>query len=437
MTPKTKIQHEVVRLSKGLPKISPAQTDWAIKNIFNKEAIVCKKRAWCTCCGKTFDYDETSELSLNLIGDDVICPHCGEPLKAISSRKRKVDERWYYTILTTCKGYQVTRNFMARKYIRQGMTPVYELIEVVQNWLHPNGKEEVIARAVNAMSMYYDAWNFSSRLELRNNKHLLYTGGNNKYHIDPAGLYPRKRVLKILRRNGFSGELCGIPVSQLMKMLINDNEAETLYKTGQYALLFWKWKYGMTLNARAHAIRIANRNRYIVKDASMWLDYLDLLTHFGYDTHNAHYVCPTDLKHEHDKLLARKRRQEAAKRAEERRLEAAKWEEEYKRSKGAFFGICFGNEHIIISVITSVADMAEEGLVMHHCVYENGYYKKPHSLILTARDADGNRLETIEISLKTFQVVQSRSKCNGTSKYHSEILSLINQNINLIKAKAA
>ena len=61
-------------------------------------------------------------------------------------------------------------------------------------------------------------------------------------------------------------------------------------------------------------------------------------------------------------------------------------EEMYSRHKSRFFGICFGDDNILISVITSVADMYAEGEAMHHCVYTNGYYKKPDSLILSARD---------------------------------------------------
>jgi len=38
----------------------------------------------------------------------------------------------------------------------------------------------------------------------------------------------------------------------------------------------------------------------------MWKDYIDLLRYFGKDTNNPKYVCPTDLKTEHDILVAKK-----------------------------------------------------------------------------------------------------------------------------------
>lgn len=104
-----------------------------------------------------------------------------------------------------------------------------------------------------------------------------------------------------------------------------------------------------------------------------------------------------------------------------------------KKEKGRFFGIYFGNEHIVITVVQSVAEMAEEGKAMHHCVYDMGYYKKKESLILSAKAMNGKRIETIELNLKTFKVVQSRGVCNSNTPMHDEIISLINNNINLIK----
>ena len=89
---------------------------------------------------------------------------------------------------------------------------------------------------------------------------------------------------------------------------------------------------------------------------------------------------------------------------------------------------------MVITVIQSVADMEDEGSKMHHCVFAMGYYKRKDSLILTARSAaDGKRIETIEVSLKTFKVVQSRGMQNSNTPYHDEIINLVNSNINLIK----
>ena len=81
--------------------------------------------------------------------------------------------------------------------------------------------------------------------------------------------------------------------------------------------------------------------------------------------------------------------------------------------------------------------MQEEGDFMHHCVATNEYYKKKDSLIMSAVDECGNRLETIEISLKTMKVVQCFGMYNKTTDRHQEILDVINGNMKeVIKANS-
>lgn len=69
---------------------------------------------------------------------------------------------------------------------------------------------------------------------------------------------------------------------------------------------------------------------------------------------------------------------------------------------------------------------------MHHCCYECGYYKKKQSLVLSARIED-RRIETVEVSLKSFKVVQSRGVCNENTEYHDRIISLVEKNMNRIR----
>lgn len=73
---------------------------------------------------------------------------------------------------------------------------------------------------------------------------------------------------------------------------------------------------------------------------------------------------------------------------------------------------------------------------MHHCVFSNEYYSRPDSLILSARIAN-KRIETVELSLNTLKVVQSRGTCNSITPYHNRIIRLIEQNINEIKRRQA
>ena len=94
--------------------------------------------------------------------------------------------------------------------------------------------------------------------------------------------------------------------------------------------------------------------------------------------------------------------------------------------------VTYGADAICVKVIESVEEMAEEGRTMHHCV--GGYHKRKDSLILSAT-IDGKRIETIEVSLKTFEVVQCRGVCNENSEYHDRIIALVNKNANLIRQR--
>lgn len=214
-----------------------------------------------------------------------------------------------------------------------------------------------------------------------------------------------------------------------------------LLKTGQYDLLRYTHKRGGL--SYPWAINICNRNGYIVKDASMWQDYLGFLDYFHLDTHNAKYVCPRNLKAEHDRLYKKKQAIESKLRRERDRVAAMKAEQRrkeqilefYKRME-KFFGMIITDGTITIRPLESVTQFYQEGKKMHHCVYTGGYYNREDCLILSARIGE-KRIETIEVSLKTFQVIQSRSVSNGMSEYHNEILNLVNSNMSLIRKKLA
>lgn len=73
---------------------------------------------------------------------------------------------------------------------------------------------------------------------------------------------------------------------------------------------------------------------------------------------------------------------------------------------------------------------------MHHCVYECSYFARNDSIVLSARK-DGKRLETIEVNLNTFKIVQSRGTCNEDSKYHNQIIHIVEKNMAEIIRRAA
>lgn len=433
MKPRNEHERRVVALSAKLPGITDKARRWAKEHCFEKIGHWCKGEVWCSHCGAIIPHKD-SPLGVAIGAAEITCPICGMKLTLRASRKKKLSDRMYFTVMARVDEFQVLRHYIVSRYMKRDGLPWYNVDEAVQVWMTEQGRETIIARPCRPMMGYYDVWDFSKPMEVRDPRNTNGYGAD-KYDIDGV-IYPWGGVLPILRRNGYRGNVGRLSPRELFKMLLKDNEAEMLLKTGQMDLLYLKWKRSYRMTPYAHAIKIANRNKYFVRDAAMWIDYMELLDHFGLDTHNAHYVCPKDLKGAHDRLLARKRKEEAKRRAEERIREAARWEAEYREKKGIYFGIVFGNEHITVSVVQSVADMAEEGAKMRHCVYEMGYYKRDDSLILSARDHDGNRIETVEVSLKTYDVVQSRGVCNSATEWHNEIVNLVRSNMHLIRGVA-
>ena len=67
-------------------------------------------------------------------------------------------------------------------------------------------------------------------------------------------------------------------------------------------------------------------------------------------------------------------------------------------------------------------------------MFANRYYDRKDSLILSARsNKDHTPVETIEIDLKSFRILQSRGNFNQDSPFHEEILSLVNDNMGEIR----
>ena len=109
-------------------------------------------------------------------------------------------------------------------------------------------------------------------------------------------------------------------------------------------------------------------------------------------------------------------------------LRAKAKEADFYREKSRFFGIVISDNDIEISVLDSLEAFQAEGSSLHHCVFQCEYYAKTDSVILSAHDRQGNRIETVEFSLSQGKVVQSRGQCNSNTEYHDRIIGLVNAN---------
>lgn len=419
MKPRNKFEKAVLAQSKKLRPITPIQINWAFRNCVEHYAHrLPKGRTTCMDCGHSWVMTEQTE--------HCTCPECGASLKVCLTYQRKVRQKQYFTTLTTSGEYQVLRMFLLVVGMEKGVNAKSYALEIGQYWWNEQGRKAVVA-IPRTLGCYIDTFSFASPFAIRND--------NEAYrHISYSPIYPRYKVLSTLRRNGFNGNFHDIVPTKLIPALLSDSRAETLLKAGQYPMLRHYIRSSFDIERYWASVKICIRNGYTISDGSMWRDTIDLLRHFGKDTNSPKYVCPSDLKAEHDRLMHKRNKEIERKKLEERIRQAKKHEKAYRKLKGIFFGIAFTDGTLQVRVLESVAEFAAEGTELHHCVFSNSYFLEKNSLILSAT-IDGKRIETIEVSLKTFEVVQCRGVCNENSEYHDRIIALVNKNANLIRQR--
>jgi ribosomal protein L37AE/L43A len=430
MKPKNKFQQQIVEASKTLPSITQQQIQWGYDNAIEYAGRRTEKGIiTCTKCGHSWQ----GAGHLVSVLTDCTCPNCKSKLAVETTKKRVFNGKYYMTVITTHKGFQVVRSVMLSCTAKIGKQTKRFHSEVMQRWIAPNGKYATLAILRQTMgTCYYDSWIFNTPLELRNEN------SNNQYcmnvydKIYTGVIYPRQKLIPELKRTGYKKALYGQKPLDLFRILLTDSRAETLLKTGQTKLLKRLLDMGWQTHINQYwaSACICNRNGYKIKDATLWCDYIDQLYFFRKDLHNAKYVCPTDLHAEHNQYMKKKAKADAQ--AElEKQLEK---EAEYRKAKEKFFGIMFSDGLISVRVLESIAEIVLEGKMMHHCV--GSYHSKTDSLILSAC-IDGERIETVEISLSQLRVIQCRGVCNKNTEHHDRIINLVNNNISLIEKRLA
>lgn len=355
-----------------------------------------------------------------------VCPHCHAKLTVKATTQRVMRERGYFTILTTCGAYQVLRMFLLDVSFEKGCKPSIQTYEIGAYWWNDDGQKCVMA-VRKCMGYYIDTFSFASPIAVRND--------NNAYqYVAGSYLYPKHQVIDIVRRNGFDGNLHGIPTHDFISAILTDNRYETMLKVGQYELVKYCLINHFPLDDFWHTIKICIRHNYIIRDVEVWKDYVSMLVNLGKDIRNPRWVCPDDLNKVHDTIMKQYHKKRNLERQKEERKRIRSLENNYHHAKSRFFGLVFSDSLIQVKVLESVNDFWEEGQAMHHCVYAGSYYDRQDALIFSATIA-GQRVETVEVSLSKLEVVQSRGICNQNTEYHDRIISLVNKNMELIRQR--
>ena len=419
MKPRTVFQHKVVAANERLRPIPDKVITWAFRHTLKHYAFRTPKgMTTCLDCGHKWHSRGEGKCR---------CPKCRAELEIKDTLRRKTAAGAYASFLDTQDGFQVQRVFLLTAQYRKGKKPVCQVREIMRYWLDENGKSEITGLR-RTMGRYLDTFT-GIDIELRHD--------NSIYQdIADCDVYPVLKVIPQLRRNGLGNDFCDAPPQNLMKALLSDSRIETMMKTGRKAHIAYFLDHPKRLDECWPAYRIALRNDYRIDEIDIWADYINMLVECRKDIRNAHYVCPADLHAAHDRYQGIIDSMRERKRLEENRRLAQEHEKEFRDMKGKYFGLRFTDGKIVVSVLDSVLAHYQEGDAMHHCVGSHNYFLNPESLIMSAR-IDGKRVETVELSLKSFKILQSRGIQNKSTPYHDQIIALVNKNVQQVRRLAA
>ena len=421
MKPRNKFEQAILAQSKYLRPITKAQRQWAFRECIDHYAYrLPKGNTTCMDCGHSWQMIEPTER--------YTCPQCGAGLEVITTRARKLKQRQYFTVLTTSGGYQVLRMYLLISGMEKGYQATSSVMEIGQYWWDERGRQSIVA-VQRTMGHYIDSFAYYSPMAIRRD--------NEAYRfVARCPLCPKVKLSDTLKRNGFEGKCYDIAPTSLIPALLTDSRAETLMKAGRTEHLRYFLSRARKIDEYWSAYKITLRRGYDITDIALWCDYIDMLIRLGRDTHNAYYVCPEDLQQAHNEAHRKLRAQREKEAEAQRRQKAIEDEERFQALKAPFFGIAFTDGTIEVRVLESVKEYLEEGKALHHCIFTNEYYLKEQSLILSAH-IEGKRIETIELSLETMEVLQSRGLMNQNTEYHERIIELVHQNIKQIQSRVA
>lgn len=435
MKPTTKFEKEVVALAEKLPPLSAKDKEKAKKHCFDNFIITHsmpnsnrKIKFFCSSCGHNWVEKYIGD------GKYAKCPKCNKKLKLKSTKQRIFHETGYFTLITTDKDYQVCRIFFIEKDYSYKYID-YFTAEISREYINSNGQSVILARNKRPFSYYYkNPWNLSSPMTVKKPQ------THNSYYYDEYqyNFYTDynivKRVLPIIKRNGFNGNFCHWAANKVFKTLLTSSRLETLYKAKFYG--FFERFVDDTIGPYWDSIKICIRNNYNLTDERMltlWKDTITMMKELELDTRNPKFVCPDDLEKWHNTLVSRIDKKHAEERLKKQLEQIMNDEAYYANDKSKFLGIEFHNKTVNVKVIPSVKEFFLEGEAMHHCVFTAKYYNHKDSLILSARDNDNNRLATIEYDLNKYKVLQCKGINNSRPKEYDTIIQLIDNNKKLFR----
>ena len=349
---------------------------------------------------------------------------------------RKSDREWieknhtkgqteYFAIYEVVGDWQVIRMFMYRAWSKKREA----LHEPLRYWIKADGSYVIESKKRQCMGNYYiDAWKWDSEMGIR-------AVSNRDVRLCSANHTRIRSLLPELKRTGFRANdkmVNGLMPFWLVRALLTDNRVETFFKLHQTWLTWKFYHFDKLTDETWQSIRVALRHGYhwdSKDEINDWCDMLRDLRSLNLDTRSPHYICPANLQEAHSYWMKMAIRKRDIIRLEEEKKKIEAYEPIFHENRKQFLDLLLKDKRLTIQVIPTAMGIKEEGKAMHHCV--GSYYDRPSSLILSAK-IGGKRIETIEVSLNDYTLVQSRGLQNKYTKYHDRIVNLVNSNMNEI-----
>ena len=420
MKPRNAKEKEIIEISKSLPKLNDKQISYAYANSVVHKGFRTGKGTTCMECGHTFKTEK----------DKCSCPNCNVELEIEKRRTNKLKTIGYMSIFTVREEYQIIRHIQVTQYYQKYKPAIYDNFEVIRHFVTKE-KTYVVSRLMLQYYQYtYQLFNLGSGLEIRNK--------SNVHYITSDCVYPYKKIHPIIKRNGFKGELHGFDSLSLFEEILRYNKAETLFKIKEYDFLSFCIYKSSSYYKYYKQILICHKHNYIVKDVSMWIDYIEMLKRFNKDVFNPYYICPVNLKESHDTLMNELNRIIERDKAIKDKQYAIEKEIRYKEGlkvlatkRNKYRNFILNKQGFTIIPLITINQYKEEGNALKHCVHSSHYWDRKESIILSARK-NGVPIETIEFSLETGQVIQCHGCNNQDTEFHDKIINIVQRESNRI-----
>jgi ssDNA-binding Zn-finger/Zn-ribbon topoisomerase 1 len=429
MKPKTKLQHEVLELHKQLQE--PRQ---------HEEFIVSKHEFYFTnhykniiCLECNHSWRPRVMWHEEVAG--VECPNCKKQLKKVDTENGgKALKIITYCTAEVVGRFQVFRYLACWKNMSKKNKPVYYFRSLFEEWTDWKKNKSVIVG--RTQSWGGDGFS-SSEYEIRPNT--TYAWRQNPYTDFVADFNcPEPKFISLFEKYGIDKFENDCEYRRLIKKLEKFSQVETILKSGQKEILFHAVHNDNNFIRFWPQVKIAIRNSYYVQDPGIWYDYLSMLQIFRIDIYNPKFILPENIKEAHNfymnKLNIRKAKEEARRIREreiQERLKAEAEESLQGIKKELFKDLIFEKGNLKIVCLLTEEDVKTEGEILEHCVYTKDYHKKAGILLMSARIGK-ERIETIEISLATYKIIQARGWDNEPSIYHNQIIDIVNSNMKKI-----